>query len=32
MSAEYEAEENPMTGVPKLVEKIKNLCKKYTSD
>jgi sugar phosphate isomerase/epimerase len=31
MSAEYEGTEDPMTGVPKLVEKIKTLCKKYSS-
>jgi sugar phosphate isomerase/epimerase len=31
MSAEYEAEEDPKTGVPKLVEKIKTLCRKYSS-
>jgi sugar phosphate isomerase/epimerase len=31
MSAEYEAEEDPMTGVPKLMEKIKVLCRKYSS-
>lgn len=31
MSAEYEGEEDPMTGVPKLVAKIKTLCKKYSS-
>jgi len=31
MSAEYEGEEDPMTGVPKLVEKIKDLCKKYST-
>jgi sugar phosphate isomerase/epimerase len=31
MSAEYEGEEEPMTGVPKLVEKIKVLCRKYSS-
>ncbi len=31
MSAEYEAEEDPITGVPKLVEKIKVLCRKYSS-
>lgn len=31
MSAEYEANEDPMTGVPKLVEKIKTLCRKYSS-
>ena len=31
MSAEYEAEEDPMTGVPKLMEKIKTLCRKYSS-
>jgi len=31
MSAEYEGEENPMTGVPKLVDKIKTLCRKYSS-
>lgn len=31
MSAEYEGEENPSTGVPKLVDKIKTLCRKYSS-
>ena len=31
MSAEYESEEDPMTGVPKLVGKIKALCQKYSS-
>ena len=31
MSAEYEGEESPLTGVPKLVEKIKTLCRKYSS-
>ena len=31
MSAEYEGEEDPLTGVPKLVEKIKTLCQKYSS-
>ena len=31
MSAEYEAEEDPLTGVPKLMEKIKTLCRKYSS-
>ena len=31
MSAEYEGEEDPSTGVPKLVEKIKTLCQKYSS-
>jgi sugar phosphate isomerase/epimerase len=31
MSAEYEAEEDPSTGVPKLMEKIKTLCRKYSS-
>jgi sugar phosphate isomerase/epimerase len=31
MSAEYEAEEDAMTGVPKLLGRIKNLCKKYSS-
>ncbi len=30
-SAEYENEEDPMTGVPKLIEKIKALCRKYSS-
>ncbi len=29
MSAEYEGEEDPMTGVPKLIAKIKLLCRKY---
>ena len=31
MSAEYEGAEDPMTGVPKLIEKIKTLCRKYSS-
>jgi sugar phosphate isomerase/epimerase len=31
MCAEYEADEDPMTGVPKLVEKIKTLRRKYSS-
>ncbi len=31
MSAEYEAEEDAITGVPKLVEQIKTLCRRYSS-
>jgi len=31
MSAEYEGEEDSMTGVPKLLDKIKTLCRKYSS-
>jgi sugar phosphate isomerase/epimerase len=31
MSAEYEADEDPMTGVPKLMDKIKTLCRKYST-
>ena len=31
MSVEYEGEEDAMTGVPKLVEEVKMLCKKYSS-
>ena len=31
MSAEYEGDEEAMTGVPRLIEKIKTLCKKYSS-
>ena len=31
LSAEYEGEENPSTGVPQLVDKIKTLCRKYSS-
>jgi len=31
MSAEYESDEDPMTGVPKLLDKIKKLCKQYSS-
>ncbi len=31
MSAEYEGTEDPETGVPKLVEKIKAMCRKYSS-
>jgi len=31
MAAEYESKEDPGTGVPKLIAKIKTLCKKYSS-
>jgi len=31
MSAEYEGEEDAMTGVPRLIAKIKDLCRKYSS-
>jgi hypothetical protein len=31
MSAEYESEEDAMTGVPKLLGKIKTLCRKYST-
>jgi sugar phosphate isomerase/epimerase len=31
LSAEYEGKEDPMTGVPKLVDKIRTLCKRYSS-
>ena len=31
MSVEYEAEEDPMTGVPKLLGKTKALCRKYSA-
>ena len=31
MSTEYEGEEDPSTGVPKLVEKVKTLCRKYST-
>lgn len=31
MSAEYEGKEDPMTGVPKLMDKIKRLCGKYST-
>ncbi len=31
MSAEYEGKEDPVVGVPKLIEKIKTLCRKYSS-
>jgi sugar phosphate isomerase/epimerase len=31
MSAEYEGKEDPMTGVPKLIEKIRVLCRKYST-
>ncbi len=31
MSAEYEGEEDPLTGVPKLIRTIKTLCKKYST-
>ena len=30
MSAEYEGKEDSMTGVPKLLAKIKTLCRKYS--
>lgn len=30
-SAEYEGKEDPMTGVPKLMDKIKTLCNKYSA-
>ncbi len=31
MSAEYEGEEEAITGVPKLIEQIKTLCRKYST-
>jgi len=31
MSAEYEGKEDPSTGVPRLIEKIKALCRKYST-
>ena len=31
LSCEYEAEEDPSTGVPKLMNKIKTLCRKYST-
>ena len=31
MSVEYEGEEDAMTGVPKLINKIKPLCRKYST-
>ncbi|HEX5481557.1 MAG TPA: sugar phosphate isomerase/epimerase family protein [Terriglobia bacterium] len=31
MSAEYEGKEDPATGVPKLIARIRKLCKKYSS-
>jgi sugar phosphate isomerase/epimerase len=31
LCAEYEGDEDPMTGVPKLVDKMKALCRKYSS-
>lgn len=31
MSAEYEGKEDPNTGVPKLIEKIRKLCAKYST-
>jgi hypothetical protein len=31
MSAEYEGEESPSTGVPKLIDKSKTFCRKYSS-
>jgi sugar phosphate isomerase/epimerase len=31
MSAEYEGDEDPMTGVPKLIDQIRSLCRKYSS-
>ena len=31
MSAEYEGKEDAMTGVPKLMDKIKALCRKYST-
>jgi hypothetical protein len=31
MSAQYEGKEDAMTGVPKLIGKIKVLCRKYSS-
>ena len=31
MSVEYEGKEEPMTGIPKLMQKVKVLCRKYSS-
>lgn len=31
MSAEYEGDEDPMSGVPRLIEKMKVLCRRYSS-
>jgi sugar phosphate isomerase/epimerase len=31
MSAEYEGDEDPMTGVPRLIERMKVLCRQYSS-
>ena len=31
MSVEYEGSEEPMSGVPKLIERVKTLCKKYST-
>ena len=31
MSVEYEGKEDPMTGVPKLINKVKALCQKYST-
>ena len=31
MSVEYEGKEEPMTGIPKLMQKVKALCRKYSS-
>jgi sugar phosphate isomerase/epimerase len=31
MNVEYEADEDPRTGVPKLMDKVKTLCRKYSS-
>ena len=31
MSVEYEGGEDPMTGVPKLVDRVRSLCQKYSS-
>jgi len=31
MSAEYEGQEDPMTGVPKLIDRMKTLCRKYST-
>ena len=31
MSAEYQGQEDAVTGIPKLIEKIKTLCRKYSS-
>jgi hypothetical protein len=31
MSAEYESKEDSLTGVPKLMDQIKTLCRKYST-